>query len=191
MLGGGEATGNAADHGVGGGSGDGRKLQIMLPMSPVKASMTAASDFRRMGTSSATTIEVWSDEVAALGTRKHSSGDQREVLLGDLEEAEAKCSAPVGLVLDERESVDEWPNWNLGRLTIRNAPPPRFEARSLSHLSRRCIEKLADRHKSLAGRRLAQFLFRRVVGDPIAFGGALRWPGFAMAKLGKAALNSC
>jgi hypothetical protein len=70
MLGGGEATGNAADHGVGGGSGDGRKLQIALPMSPVKASMTAASDFRRIGTSSATTIEVWSDEVAALGTRK-------------------------------------------------------------------------------------------------------------------------
>jgi len=56
----------AADHGVGGGSGDGRKLQIMLPMSPMKASMTATSDFRCMGTSSATTIEVWSDEVAAL-----------------------------------------------------------------------------------------------------------------------------
>ena len=43
----------------------------------------------------------------------HGLGYQIKVLCRNLDKAEAKSRAPVCLVLDERQRVDQWPHWRL------------------------------------------------------------------------------
>lgn len=117
---------------------------------------------------------------------QHLPGDQPEIFFGDLQGPKAEGRAPMDLVFDERQPVNQRQDRSLARGEKAHIPPEWDKPVAHVILVNPVIGYLADGGKRLAFLRFCKFQFGRIVNHPVIGFHAFQRFGFAMVGLDKA-----